>query len=70
MPPCCHAAALQIATGKVRNVTAPNAADLMKEGWTLLDVRPPQEIEKVGVKGAVEVRAVPRLPRNPAECCT
>lgn len=48
----------QVAQGKVRNVTAANAAQLMQEGWVLLDVRPPQEIEKAGVKGAVEVRHV------------
>lgn len=45
----------QLAEGKVRNVTASNAVELMNEGWTLLDVRPREEIQKVGVKGAVEV---------------
>lgn len=44
-----------MAQGKVRNVTAENAAQLMQEGWVLLDVRPQSEIEKAGVKGAVEV---------------
>lgn len=48
-------ARLQVAQGNVRNVTAANAAQLMNEGWVLLDVRPPQEIEMAGVKGAVEV---------------
>jgi rhodanese-related sulfurtransferase len=47
----------QVAQGKVRNVTAENAAQLMQEGWVLLDVRPQSEIEKAGVKGAVEVHA-------------
>ena len=50
---------VQVAQGTVRNVTAENAAQLMQEGWVLLDVRPQSEIEKAGVKGAVEVRAVP-----------
>jgi rhodanese-related sulfurtransferase len=45
----------QLAEGKVRNVTATNAAELMKEGWVLLDVRPPAEIAKAGVVGATEV---------------
>lgn len=58
---CCHSLSgrnivrLQVAQGKVRNVTAENAAQLMQEGWVLLDVRPQSEIEKAGVKGAVEV---------------
>ena len=61
---CCHSLSgrnivrLQVAQGKVRNVTAENAAQLMQEGWVLLDVRPQSEIEKAGVKGAVEVPAV------------
>jgi len=41
----------------VRNVTAANAAELMKEDWVLLDVRPPAEIAKAGVIGATEVRS-------------
>eukprot|EP00210_Caulerpa_lentillifera_P007229 g6916.t1 len=41
--------------GKVRNITAKGASSLMKEGWILLDVRPPTEIEKASVLDAVEV---------------
>ena len=28
---------------------------MMKEGWKLIDVRPPPEAEKVGVKGAITI---------------
>ncbi|KAL4854502.1 Rhodanese-like domain-containing protein 11 [Chlorella vulgaris] len=41
--------------GKVQNVTAKEAGALMKEGWVLLDVRPPQEIANAKLVGAVEV---------------
>ena len=27
------------------------SGDMMAEGWVLLDVRPPGEVDKVGVKG-------------------
>ena len=30
------------------NVTAKQAGEMIKEGWTVLDVRPPNEIEQVG----------------------
>lgn len=45
----------QLADGKVRNVSAANAADMVKEGWTLLDVRPPNEVEKAPLVDAVAV---------------
>jgi rhodanese-related sulfurtransferase len=38
---------MQVRDGKVQNVTAKEAGALMKEGWVLLDVRPPQEIANV-----------------------
>ena len=41
----------------MRNVSASNAVDMIKDGWTLLDVRPPEEIAKAGVQGATEVRS-------------
>jgi hypothetical protein len=45
---------MQLADGKVRNVSAANAADMVKEGWTLLDVRPPNEVEKVRVFSSLD----------------
>lgn len=42
----------------MRNVTAANAGELVKEGWVLLDVRPPAEIAKAGVQGATEVATI------------
>lgn len=33
------------------NVSAKGAGDLMKEGWVLLDVRPPTETDKVRPRG-------------------
>lgn len=44
-----------IREGKIKNVTAKDAAQLVQDGWTLLDVRPPNEISKVGLKDAVAV---------------
>lgn len=41
--------------GRVKSVNAKNAGDLQKEGWIILDVRPPNEVSKAGVEGAVEV---------------
>lgn len=45
----------QVREGKVLNVTPAEAGQMLKEGWTLLDVRPPEEIAKAKVEGAVEV---------------
>ncbi|KAK9836157.1 hypothetical protein WJX81_005629 [Elliptochloris bilobata] len=45
----------QIREGKVKSINAKIAGDLMKDGWTLLDVRPPYEIAKAGIEGATEV---------------
>ncbi|PSC76673.1 H(+) hexose cotransporter 2 [Micractinium conductrix] len=45
----------QIREGKVMNVTAKQAGEMIKEGWTVLDVRPPNEIEQAKLLGAVEV---------------
>ena len=41
---------------QVINVTGPEAAEMQKQGWTVLDVRPPSEATKVPVVGAVQVR--------------
>lgn len=45
----------QVRRGKIKNVTTSEANNLMQDGWVLLDVRPPNESEKVAVVGAVEV---------------
>jgi len=45
----------QLTDGRVKNVSAATAGELLSDGWTLLDVRPPHEIAKAGIKGAVEV---------------
>lgn len=37
----------QVRDGKVQNVTAAEAGQLVKDGWVLLDVRPPTEIAQV-----------------------
>jgi rhodanese-related sulfurtransferase len=41
--------------GRVKNITPPEAAALMKEGWIVVDVRPPNETEIARIRGAVEV---------------
>jgi rhodanese-related sulfurtransferase len=41
----------------------PPSGELMKAGWVLLDVRPPNEVEKVPIAGAV---AVPLFVADPA----
>jgi rhodanese-related sulfurtransferase len=45
----------QLREGRVKSVNARTAGDLQKDGWTVLDVRPPTEVAKAGVEGAVEV---------------
>lgn len=45
----------QVREGRVRNVTPKDAGELLKDGWVLLDVRPPEEVAKVKVEGAVHV---------------
>lgn len=37
---------VQVRDGKVANVTAKKAGEMLKEGWVLLDVRPQEEIAK------------------------
>lgn len=44
----------QLADGIVKNVMAKDVMSMTDE-WTILDVRPPAEVKKVRVKGAVEV---------------
>jgi rhodanese-related sulfurtransferase len=45
----------------------PRAGKLMREGWVLLDVRPPNETAKVSIAGAVEVPLfVPETRSDPA----
>jgi len=45
----------QIREGRVKNVSASSAGQLMKDGWKLLDVRPEHEVKKAAVDGAVTV---------------
>ncbi|KAL6781473.1 hypothetical protein ACKKBG_A11285 [Auxenochlorella protothecoides x Auxenochlorella symbiontica] len=45
----------QVRDGRVRNVRAKEVPGLLKDGWTLLDVRPSSELDKARIKGAVEV---------------
>lgn len=44
-----------IQEGRVRNVSCAEANELMQQGWTFLDVRPPSEVAKVSVKDAINV---------------
>lgn len=54
----------QVKDGTVTNVSASAAAEMMQQGWALLDVRPPGESGKVGVKGAVAVPLYVEDPSN------
>lgn len=45
----------QVREGMVRQVMASELASMLQDGWTLLDVRPPHEVLKARVTGAVEV---------------
>lgn len=49
----------QIREGKVQNVSAKEAGKLVKEGWVLLDVRPPTEIANVRPRGLATQWAAP-----------
>ncbi|GAX84674.1 hypothetical protein CEUSTIGMA_g12095.t1 [Chlamydomonas eustigma] len=54
----------QLREGKVINVSCKDAADLQKQGWVLLDVRPSTEASKVPVIGAVHVPLFVEDPDN------
>ena len=45
----------QLREGKVRSVTSKEAGELLKDGWTMLDVRPKTEVEKGDVEGSTKV---------------
>ncbi|KAI8471986.1 MAG: Rhodanese-like domain-containing protein [Monoraphidium minutum] len=45
----------QVREGRVKSVDTRGAAALMQQGWVLLDVRPPNEVAKVSIDGAVAV---------------
>lgn len=46
---------MQLRDGIVKNVMAKDLKDYTDEGWTILDVRPPNETRKVHVADSVEV---------------
>jgi rhodanese-related sulfurtransferase len=48
---------VQLRDGVVKNVMAKDVQGLVSDGWTILDVRPPNETKKVHVKDAIEVRS-------------
>jgi hypothetical protein len=59
--------AMQLRDGIVKNVMAKDIASMISDGWTILDVRPPGEVQKVQIKGAVEVPIfVPDTSRDPS----
>mmetsp|Transcript_13371 Transcript_13371/g.25528 ORF Transcript_13371/g.25528 Transcript_13371/m.25528 type:complete len:265 (+) Transcript_13371:113-907(+) len=45
----------QVSEGKIKAVNAAEVGNLIQNGWTLLDVRPPEEVQKGAVENAVEV---------------
>lgn len=48
-PLSCAAVPLQVREGRVMNVTAREAGEMMKEGWVLLDCRPEEEVSRAKV---------------------
>lgn len=50
-----HTDAVQIREGVVKNVMPKDVKEYMDDGWTVLDVRPPNENRKAHVKDAIEV---------------
>jgi hypothetical protein len=44
----------QVSDGRVKSVSAASAGDLVSDGWTLLDVRPPHEVQKVGLHSSAD----------------
>lgn len=49
------ASGMPVTAGKVRNVSPAEYSKLVSEGWTVLDVRPPNEIQKAKLQHALEV---------------
>jgi hypothetical protein len=53
---CGHSATVRniaVRAAQVRNISASDVAGMASEGWVVLDVRPPNEVEKAPVSGAV-----------------
>lgn len=44
-----------LAEGRIQNVSDNEVAEYIKNGWKILDVRPPHEVAKAPIKSAVEV---------------
>jgi len=54
----------QVRDGSVGSVSVKQAAELVSQGWVILDVRPPGEVDKVGLVDAVNVPLFVEDPSN------
>ena len=45
----------QVTEGKIKAVNAAEVGNLLEKGWVVLDVRPPNEVDKGKIDGAVQV---------------
>lgn len=54
----------QVKDGTVMNVSNKTAGEMMKDGWVLVDVRPPGEVAKVPITGAIAVPLYLEDPSN------
>ena len=60
---------VQVSDGRVKSVSAASAGDLVSDGWTLLDVRPPHEVQKVRLHIMTLTNMEPRLDIRNWICC-
>eukprot|EP00879_Flechtneria_rotunda_P000980 GHRR01001114.1.p1 GENE.GHRR01001114.1~~GHRR01001114.1.p1 ORF type:complete len:330 (+),score=116.40 GHRR01001114.1:142-990(+) len=54
----------QVQNGNVSSISTKAAGEMMQQGWVLLDVRPPGEVNKVAVTAAVDVPLYVEDPSN------